>query len=83
MSNPDRTVHAVRAGGCEIVRYCRAGKWALEWPVGRSVGMQRISLTRAVDEALMAEHEDRGRVFLGLPGGRAFDAAFRRRSVNV
>lgn len=72
MINPDRRVHG-RAVTGEIVRYERAGKWYLEWPDGN-----RIRL-RLADAASMAAHpNDQAEAYLGVPGGRSFDAAVRR-----
>jgi hypothetical protein len=62
---PDRTVHAITADGHRIVRYDRAGKWYVE----EEFGARRISLAEAVDMAARRGSA----VFLGKPGGSAFD----------
>jgi hypothetical protein len=68
---PDRIVHGVVPHGGEIVRYDRRGKWYLE------VGDYRIGIefSEAVRLALLPG----ATVHPGLPGGRRFDAALRRK----
>jgi hypothetical protein len=70
----DRTVHAVTHKGVEIVRYDRAGKWFLEWPLGSMVPCKHVGVNEAARTAV--EHSADIRV--GLPGGKAFDAKVRR-----
>jgi hypothetical protein len=66
----DRTIHATTPDGGMIVRYERAGKWYVEWPADRMIPRRAISLREAVRLATQ-----RGAyVYLGQPGGRAFDA---------
>lgn len=76
MTGGDRTVHGRAPRGFgpanEIVRYDKAGKWYLEWDDG-----DRIRL-RFEDAVGMASHPN-GTAHLGLPGGRHFDAAVRRK----
>lgn len=71
---PDRTVHARRHDGAEVVRYDRAGRWYVEWPPGSMKGCVRVSVSKA---ARLAAADD-AEVFFGQPGGRSFDAAVRR-----
>lgn len=75
----DRTVHGRAPRGLgppnELVRYDRSGKWYLEWVDG-----ERLHL-RLAQVVGMAAHPD-GEAYLGLPGGRAFDAAVRRRKAE-
>ena len=68
----DRRVHAVTAIGSEVVRYGRAGKWYLE-----AAGEKRQPLSLAAAVRLAAGWDADLR--LGLPGGRMFDAAVRRK----
>lgn len=75
----DRRVHASypgQYGTIEVVRYDRAGKWYVE---GIRPGERaRITLDAAVARADYASFCPGGQVFLGLPGGGAFDAEYRR-----
>lgn len=70
----DRTVHATDRT-FEVARYDCSGRWFLE-PIGP--GKRRaISLAEAVEIAVeMAKGG--GLVRMPLPGGRAFEAAYRR-----
>lgn len=72
----DRTVHGTTADDREIVRYDHIGKWYLEAPGARMVACEQVSVRRAAIEAA------RGKAFLGRPGGRAFDAAYRREVID-
>lgn len=66
----DRQVHA-RSGEMEIVRYNRAGKWYLEYkPVGLPPA-PKLKITLA--EAVSIARRESATVYLGKPGGRAFD----------
>jgi hypothetical protein len=68
----DRTVHASYSG-MEIVRYDRAGKWYLE-PTDPTLQRRQVSIDQAVAAARLASE---GNVFLGRPGGTAFDKKVR------
>ena len=73
----DRRVHARSADGrVEIARYDRAGSWYRETTTGSLIPVRRLSVAQAVEEAV-AITADGGNVFLGLPGGRVFDARYR------
>lgn len=65
----DRTVHARCPLGNEVVRYDRSGKWYVE---SSHLKRERLTLKQAVQMALAPNAE----VFLGLPGGKLFDARF-------
>lgn len=65
----DRTVHACQPG-MEIVRYDRAGKWWLEYDNGA-----REQLT--LREAVYLATRKGSTIFLGRPGGQAFDRKVR------
>lgn len=65
----DRTVHA-SASGVEIVRYDRAGKWWLEYDNG---ARERLTLREAVYFATRKGTT----IFVGRPGGLAFDRKLR------
>jgi hypothetical protein len=62
----DRTVHAVRNDGTEIVRYDRAGKWRAEKADGSSFPFPTIrdAVEYAIEDLL--EHR------VNRPGGGAF-----------
>lgn len=78
MTRQDRTVHA-RIGAAEIVRYETAGKWYLEAPA-TLLPTRRTLLDLAWAARLAATWaDDGGEVFLGLPGGKMFDAKVRAR----
>lgn len=62
----DRTIHA-RLDGTHIVRYDRAGKWYAEREDGT-----RSPLT--LDDAVHLATRFGAYVYLGQPGGKAFDA---------
>lgn len=65
----DRTIHARTAFGTLIVRYDKASKWYAEDEQSRT----RVTLAEAVSMAAR-----RGSyVYLGKPGGKAFDARLR------
>lgn len=67
----DRTVLArFSQDGTEVVRYDRAGKYYLESPTER----RRVNLLHAVARTMWGG----GEVFLGKPGGSAFDREYRR-----
>jgi len=68
----DRTVHATRANGSEVVRYDRAGKWFLEW----AVTARRKPLTVAEAAELAAAGD--AAWYPNRPGGQAFDARVRK-----
>lgn len=74
----DRTVHASDArGGIEIVRYNRAGKWYCEIKenvgrVGLPAERQHIGVRQAAEQAKSLESRG-GTIFIGRPGGQAFD----------
>lgn len=74
----DRTVHGRTIGGGEICRYSTAGTWYVETDssFGRNP-VQRLARRRVTvrEAALLATN--RGRAFLGHPGGRTFDAVVR------
>lgn len=67
----DRRVHASHPDGTEVVRYDRAGRWAIEYP-----GHPRtpVTLHWAVREAL----RDGMEVRFNTVGGSAFDRAIRK-----
>jgi hypothetical protein len=69
----DRTIHAVCEDGRAIVRYDRAGRWYIEHGTKR----RPVSVREAADVAVQA-WRGLGVVYLGLPGGGAFDAKVRR-----
>jgi hypothetical protein len=70
--NDDRTVHAKLKDGGEVVRYGRASKWFIEYPIGHMIPCQPVKLEKAVRLAVD------GMVFAGRPGGSRFDAAVRK-----
>jgi hypothetical protein len=75
----DRTVHA-EYQDVEIVRYDRQGHWYIE-PIGfATLRRQKVNLRAAVEQAIWAINYPgvNGRVYIGLPGGGAFDARFRK-----
>lgn len=72
----DRTVHGITSNGWEIVRYDRAGKWYCEKFSDTDRDNERHLLTLEV--AVMSLTGSNDQVFLGLPGGRTFDARVRR-----
>lgn len=79
----DRKVHAKTADGIEIVRYDRSGKWYFERQDGTrrpvSVGEAAAVAAEAVKyEPIPAP----AGVYLELPGGRRFDAIFRKLHAN-
>lgn len=65
----DRQVHARGISGLEVVRYDRAGKWFLELP-GDS--RKHVGVRDAARWAWRMRATG-GEVFVGLPGGGAFD----------
>jgi hypothetical protein len=65
----DRTVHAVRHDGVEIVRYDKAGKW---WAEPKS-DHPRFPIPTVRDAAELA-FENLQSWHVGRPGGRVFDA---------
>ena len=65
----NRTVHAA-GRGYEVVRYDRAGKWYVE---GCDGSRRLVTLDQAVKEAIHIAGRNRSGLFLGRPGGRAFD----------
>lgn len=71
----DRTVHATgtdRHGDrYEIARYDRAGKWRIEFLGGYSRPITLAEAVEFADEAL-----------LGQPGGKTFDARYRRKTAE-
>ena len=69
----DRIVHAVLPDGVLLVRYDRSGKWYLEPPANSNRPRQHLTLSGAVQAALVADV-----VHLGRPGGQQFSAAYRR-----
>jgi hypothetical protein len=69
----DRTVHAVTAGGGEIVRYDRAGKWYHEH-AGDPRERRAVTFAEAVRIATLPDSTVRR----GLPGGARFDKATSR-----
>ena len=72
----DRTVHAAQPrhpGGLELVRYGRAGKWYVE-SAATLTKIERVGIERAAELAVIWVAEG-GEVYLGQPGGRAFDTA--------
>lgn len=72
----DRTVHAVCEDGREIVRYERAGKWYIEPKEGPR---RPVTCAEAASVAAEAWRGD-GAVWLGRPGGGAFDRIVRAQS---
>jgi hypothetical protein len=70
----DRQIHAITAAGGEIVRYDRAGKWYIEYPI-LGLPRQAVSLMGAVAEATRPG----ATVLDRRSGGTAFRAAVRRR----
>lgn len=68
----DRTVHAIRDDGVELVRYDRSGKWYIEHDRVRD----HVTIAEAVSVARMWFHQY-GEVRFGLPGGTAFDRKLR------
>lgn len=73
----DRTVHAEWAFA-ELVRYDRSGKWYIEHR-DKSLGRQRVKLQDAALWAVGAKKLG-GTIYLGKPGGQAFDRAVLRRN---
>lgn len=67
----DRRVHASNEDGREVVRYDRAGKYYLE-----HAQLRRRLLT--LSEAVAKAGEPGWIVYLDLPGGGAFDHAYRK-----
>lgn len=80
----ERRVHArnpaTRSGACEIVRYDVAGVWYAEYADGTR---DRLTLRQVVNivESWLTEGDRQGEVLLGVPGGRSFDSALRRRGL--
>ena len=71
----DRTVHAEFPGVSEVVRYDLSGKWYIEPAASKR---RLVGVLDAADEAVRLRNLG-GRVHLGLPGGKLFDAAVRRK----
>lgn len=78
-TSPDRTVHAVSADATvEVVRYDRAGKWALEHArTHERVKPGIANVMQAVATALRL-HAEGGQIRFAQPGGAAFDRHVRR-----
>jgi hypothetical protein len=77
--NDDRRVHASHPVGEEIVRYDRRGHWHVELvePAIDAPWRGRVTIDEAVRRAIELE-EQGGQVNLGVPGGRSFDAKYRK-----
>lgn len=79
MTDDDRRVHArSAAGNMEIVRYERPGRWFLEYERGSLVPYSRLTVYKAAELAI-EWYGVGGHIFLGVPGGRRFDAIVRGR----
>jgi hypothetical protein len=70
-SMSDRRIHARTPDGWSIVRYDRAGKWYAEHDEKK-----RRSLT--LDEAVQEASKLGTYLYLGVPGGNAFDAKMKK-----
>lgn len=69
----DRRVHATHPRHGDVVRHDATGRWFVEHPRRRR---RQIAMRDAA--ALAAQWSlEGGEVFLGVPGGRSFDAAVR------
>lgn len=75
----DRRVHAQTADGIEIVRYDRSGKWYFERKDGtrRQVSVD-MAATAAAEVVKYEPIQPPAGVYLERPGGRRFDAIFRK-----
>jgi hypothetical protein len=74
---PERAVHA-DDGHKQVVRYDRTGVWTIEH-YGHDEGLtggQHVSLPDAVWAAINMRDQG-GTIFLGVPGGSAFDRRVR------
>jgi hypothetical protein len=69
-TRPDRTVHAVLAGGSEIVRYGISGKWYREGKYTR----WHLTVGEAAERVIS---DDWPEMFWGREGGAVFDRLVR------
>lgn len=81
MGGEDRTIHAIRVGVGELVRYDKAGKWYWE-PYGGK--REALTLGQAVERAMWCQ--EIGRILFNQRGGTTFDSRVRqamtRRGLN-
>lgn len=69
----DRRVHATY-DGMDVVRYDRAGKWYLEPRGYPALPRQKVTVAEAARMARWGHENARGSIYLGLSGGKTFDA---------
>jgi hypothetical protein len=70
---PDRTVHAsCDSLGLDLVRYDKAGKWYIE-PRAKLTPRRHVRIRQAAEIARYWRGSEGGSIYLGKPGGSAFD----------
>jgi hypothetical protein len=71
----DRRLHAVLSDGRQVVRYERQGKWYVEAPPQPYGPRSRYSISEVI---AIVKRDEAAEVFIGVPGGSAFDRAFKK-----